>query len=156
MSPRVTTTTWPTPWAVSILVDTGAWYALADASDRHHAEARAFYEEHAGRVSLLTTDLIMGETWTLLNAHLGRPAALRFWGGLRELNVPIVTPEPSDLEAAWRIAQAFPDQAFSLVDCATLAVMERLGVSEAFAFDAHFLVYRYGADLQRAFRCLPS
>ncbi len=140
---------------MSILVDTGAWYALADSADRHHEEARRFYMAQAGRESLVTTDLIAAEAWSLVHAHLGRPAALAFWGGLRDTRVDVVTADAVDLEAAWRIVQAFPDQLFSFVDCTTFAVMERLGLSDAFAFDAHFLVYRYGPGHQKAFRRVP-
>ncbi len=140
---------------MTVLVDTGAWYALADTSDRHHEEARGFYTQTAGTTPLLTTDLIIAETCALLHAHLGRPAALAFWGALREARIPVLAPDPVDLEAAWRIAHAFPDQSFSFVDCATFALMERLGITHAFAFDAHFLVYRFGPDRQRAFHRLP-
>lgn len=140
---------------MSVLVDTGAWYALADASDRHHREARAFYTQHAGTTPLLTTDLVVAETWALLSAHLGRQAALFFWGTLRETKTPVLTPEPADLEVAWRIAQAYLDQAFSFVDCATFAMMERLGINDVFAFDAHFLVYRFGPGRRGGFRRLP-
>jgi hypothetical protein len=34
--------------------------------------------------------------------------------------------------------------------------MERLGIEEAFAFDAHFLVYRFGPRQRRAIRRLPG
>lgn len=140
---------------MSILVDTGAWYAVADTSDRYHEKARGFYAERAGRASLVTTDHILAETWTLLDSHLGRSVALTFWETLRETRIPILTAESSDLEAAWRIVQAFPDQSFSLVDCVTFAIMERFGVTEAFSFDSHFLIYRYGPNRQRAFQRLP-
>ena len=140
---------------MSMLVDTGAWYALADSSDRWHKEARRFYVEHAGKIPLVTTDLIVAETLTLLHAHLGRRAALIYWETLREARIPILTTEPTDLEAAWHIALTFPDQAFSFTDCTTFALMERLGISDAFAFDAHFLVYRFGPGRHRSFRRLP-
>jgi predicted nucleic acid-binding protein len=140
---------------VSILVDTGAWYALADTSDRHHAQARAFYRKQAGTAPFLTTDLIVGETWTLLSAHLGRPAAMAFWSMLRETRLPVLAPEPADFEAAWRIAQAYPDQSFSFVDCATFALMERRGIDRAFAFDAHFLVYRFDQGRRKGFQREP-
>lgn len=104
----------------------------------------------------MTTDLIVAETWTLLCAHLGRAAALTFWETLRITRIPIMTLDPVDLEAAWRIAQAFPDQAFSFTDCTSFALMERLGVLEAFAFDAHFLVYRFGSRRERAFARWPA
>ncbi len=140
---------------MSIFVDTGAWYAIADASDRHHRRASRFYLSRAPESQLVTSDLVLAESWALIASHLGRPAALRFWEGLRNARVPILTVEPADLEAAWRIAQAFPDQDFSFCDCTSFALMERLGIEDAFAFDAHFLVYRHGATRQRAFRRLP-
>lgn len=140
---------------MSMLVDTGAWYAIADSSDRHHQAARRFYTEHAGRTALATTDLIVAEFWALISSHLGRPAALTFWETLRDTRIPILTVETADLEAAWHISQAFPDQAFSFVDCTTFALMERAGISEAFAFDSHFLVYRFGPGRHRAFRRFP-
>lgn len=140
---------------MSTLVDTGGWYALADTADRHHAEARRFYSERAHEAPFATTDLILAETWTLIHAHLGRPAALAFWEGLRDTQIPIVSVEPVDLEAAWRIVQAFPDQTFSLVDCVTFATMERLGITDVFGFDSHFLIYRYGPTRQRAFHRVP-
>ncbi len=140
---------------MNIFVDTGAWYAVADKSDRHHAEAARFYLAHAAQSELVTSDLVLAEAWTLMAAHLGRPAALAFWEALREARFPIVTLEATDLEAAWRIVQAFPDQDFSLTDCTSFALMERLGVDDVFAFDAHFLVYRYGSKRNRAFRRHP-
>lgn len=140
---------------MSMLVDTGAWYALADTSDRHHEEAKAFYAEQAATTRFATTDLIVAETWSLLHSHLGRSSAFIFWETLRETRIPILTVEPVDLEAAWHIAQAFPDQAFSFADCMTFALMERLRIYDAFAFDAHFLVYRFGPGRQRAFRRFP-
>jgi uncharacterized protein len=140
---------------VSILVDTGAWYAVTDTADRHHEEASRFYLDQTSKNTLVTTDLILAETWTLLNSHLGRYAAVIFWETLRETRTPILTIDPVDLEAAWRIAQAFPDQTFSFVDCASFVQMERLAITEAFTFDAHFLTYRYGPQRQRVFRCLP-
>jgi predicted nucleic acid-binding protein len=139
-----------------MLVDTGAWYAVADTSDRHHEQARDFYRAHAAASPFVTTDLILAETWTLLCAHLGRTAALTFWETLRATRTPILTVDPADVEAAWHIVEAFPDQTFSFVDCVSFALMERLGIDEAFAFDSHFLVYRFGAGRRRAFRRLPA
>ncbi len=139
-----------------MLVDTGAWYAVADRSDRHHGRARKFYATEAPRGRLITTDLIVAESWTLLCAHLGRPAAATFWQTLRTTRIPVMPLDSTDLEAAWRIAQAFPDHTFSFTDCTSFALMERLGVHDAFAFDAHFLVYRFGARRERAFARWPA
>ena len=138
-----------------MLVDTGAWYAVTDRSDRYHEEASRFYLAEAPKGRLVTTALIVMETWALLAGRLGRDSALVFWQTLRDTRIPIRTVEPEDLEAAWRIAQVYPDQTFSFTDCTTFALMERLGIHEAFAFDSGFLVYRFGSSRQRAFRRLP-
>ena len=110
-----------------MLVDTGAWYAVADASDRHHEEARRFYLAQAPQGRFVTTDVIVAETWALLSSHLCRAAALTFWETLRETRTTILTIDPVDLESAWHIVHAFPDQAFSFVDCTTFALMARWG-----------------------------
>lgn len=141
---------------VATLVDTGAWYALADTSDRHHRHARVFYLDNIATGRLLTTDLILAETLSLLTGHLGRAAAQTFWGRLRQVPVHVLAPVDADLEAAWRIGQAYPDQTFSFVDCVSFAIMERLGITDVFAFDTRFLVYRFGVRRERAFRRLPA
>ncbi|MEW6187307.1 MAG: PIN domain-containing protein [Thermodesulfobacteriota bacterium] len=138
-----------------MLVDTGAWYAISDTADRHHKKASSFFLDQASKTSLVTTDLILAETWTLLNSHLGRFSAITFWETLRETRIPILSIDQVDLEAAWRITQVFPDQTFSFVDCTTFVLMERMGIDEAFTFDTHFLTYRYGSSKQRSFYCYP-
>ncbi len=114
-----------------------------------------FFWTRRPKTILVTTDLVLAETWALLNSHLGRYSAITFWETLRETRIPILSTDSVDLEASWRIIQAFPDQTFSFVDCTSFALMERLGINEAFTFDAHFLTYRYGPKRQRIFRCLP-
>ena len=51
---------------MSLLVDTGAWYAVADKADRHHQEAGRFFLDQAPKTTMVTTDLILAETWALL------------------------------------------------------------------------------------------
>jgi uncharacterized protein len=58
---------------------------------------------------------------------------------------------PADFEKAFAIAEVFPDQKFSLIDRTSFAVMERLGVHRAVAYDHDFAVYRFGRDRRRAF-----
>ena len=47
-----------------ILVDTSAYFALADRTDRHHRSAVAFVREND--IPLVTTDLIVVETLNLV------------------------------------------------------------------------------------------
>ncbi len=106
-------------------------------------------------MSFVTTDLVLSETFTLLSLRLGRPAALAFWDGLRQARIPILPVTSQELDAAWRIIGAFPDHAFSVTDATTFALMERLAIRDAFAFDHHFHLYRYGVERRSSLRVHP-
>lgn len=138
-----------------LFVDTGAFYALADRSDRHHHAARAAWLEAAESDELLTTDHVVVETWLLLRARLGRPAAIRWWDAFRRGAVNVIGVTSRDFERAREIVDRWQDQDFSLVDCTSFAVLERLGIGRAFAFDSHFRVVRLGERRDRALTLVP-
>jgi predicted nucleic acid-binding protein len=100
---------------------------------------------------LLTTDHILVETWVLLRHRLGRSAAERFWEAVRQGASALEPVGVADLEVAWSIGEAFPDQDFSVVVRTSFAVMQRLGISHVATLDSDFAVYRYGAGRNRAF-----
>ena len=102
----------------------------------------------------VTTDHILVETWLLLNSRYGRPAAERFWDGIRRGAARVEIVSAGDLEAAWATGDAFPDQDFSIVDRTSFAVMERLGITKVASFDDDFAVYRYGRGRERAFELI--
>ena len=127
---------------MNIFVDTGAFYALADASDTRHDSAKIFYAAAIREHRFFTTNFVLVESWLLIRNKLGYPTAQKFFDGIRRGIVKIVDVSSSDLDQAWQILFDYGDQEFSLVDAASFAVMERLGTSTAFSFDAHFRVYR--------------
>ena len=136
---------------MSVFVDTSAFYAAADATDANHARVREVFDRGQ---SLVTSTCVLAESWRLLNRRLGRGPAQAFWAAVRDGAVEMVTVGAGDLERAWRIAQDFPDQAFSLVDMTSFSVMERTGLARVAAFDHHFAVYRYGPRRDRAFEII--
>jgi predicted nucleic acid-binding protein len=136
---------------MSLFVDTSAWYAAADKSDRSNKRAKRLLMT-AER--LITTDHVLVETWLLIRHRLGRPAAETFWERLRAgvARVEVVT--ATDVEAAWGIGEAFSDQDFSIVDRTSFAVIDRLGIHRVVAFDDDFAVVRFGRDRRRALEVL--
>jgi predicted nucleic acid-binding protein len=44
----------------------------------------------------------------------------------------------SDVARAWQVYSTHRDKAWSVTDCVSKVVIERLGVEYAFAFDVHF------------------
>ncbi|HSH61180.1 MAG TPA: PIN domain-containing protein [Acidimicrobiales bacterium] len=135
---------------MTLFVDTSAWYAAADAGDRNNARARRILQTDP---SLLTSDHVLVESWSLLRHRLHRDAAERFWGRLRA-GVSIEPVGQADLETAWGIGAAYPDQDFSIVDRTSFALMQRLGVHTAASFDSDFAVFRFGPRRERAFNVL--
>ena len=136
---------------MSLFVDTSAWYAAADRSDSSHDRAKTILSRGE---RLVTTDHILVETWLLLRHRLGRPAAERFWDGLRAGVAAIEMITMADLESAWAIGRIFPDQDFSMVDRTSFAVMQRLGIQRVATFDNDFAIFRYGRDLNRTFEVI--
>jgi predicted nucleic acid-binding protein len=135
---------------VSLFVDTSIWYAAADASDNADSRARKIL---SSREPLVTTDHVLVETWTLLRNRIHRAAAERFWQGLIAGAVMLEPVGMTDIEAAWQIGLAYPDQDFSLVDRTSFAVMQRLGLDRAASLDEHFTVVASGRGARRHSRC---
>ncbi|MEZ4416148.1 MAG: PIN domain-containing protein [Gemmatimonadota bacterium] len=136
---------------MSLFVDTSVWYAAADSADVSNARAQ---EILLSGEPLITSDHVLLETFTLLRWRIHRRAAEAFWGGLRRGVATLECVGPADLEAAWSIGEAFPDQDFSLADRTSFAIMERLGLERAASFDDDFAVYRWGPGRRRAFEVL--
>jgi predicted nucleic acid-binding protein len=136
---------------LTLFVDTSVWFAAVVAKDVWNPNAKAILAREPDRV---TTDHVLVETWQLLNARGRRDAAERLWSSVRGGIARLEFVTPVDLEAAWSIGEAFPDQDFSIVDRTSFAVMERLGVTLAASYDGHFAIYRYGRKRDRAFEVL--
>lgn len=124
---------------------------MADRGDSVHQRAKAALRSGE---RFLTTDHILVETWTLLHVRLGRAVADRFWAGIRSGAAELEHVGPADLELAWAIGEAFPDQDFSIVDRTSFAVMQRLGIHRVVSFDSDFAIYRFGPRRERAFEVL--
>lgn len=126
-----------------ILVDTSAVYALLDADDRWHSAAREALETiKRSREEPLLTNFLVAECHALLLARLGSGIARRWLFG----NVwPIERVSPEDEERAAEILRRYRDKTFSYADAASFAVMERLGIRRAVAFDPHFRQYGFEA-----------
>jgi predicted nucleic acid-binding protein len=123
-----------------LFVDSGGWLALANVDDRYHAVAAASYPAFLARYRrLLTTTLVVAETYVALRLALGHAAAVRFLDLLdaspRILRVPVDRRLESDAEMMLR---KFHDQRFSYTDAVSFAVMRARGISDTFAFDQHF------------------
>ncbi|HEU5430549.1 MAG TPA: PIN domain-containing protein [Thermomicrobiales bacterium] len=119
-------------------IDASAIVALVDANDRSHAAAVATYQDLLAQgYRLFTIDFVIAEAFDLLRVGVGSETA-RAW--LRDHRLPIYRADEADLEQAKRLLldeRAPAERSFA--DAVSFAVMDRLGVADAFAVDRHFL-----------------
>ena len=137
----------------SVFVDTTIWYAAADEGDAHSKVAKSLLTEHAG--TLVTSDLVLAELWNLLNARANHHTANRVVAAVATGIARVECTTDADLDVAAAALAAFEDQAFSLTDRTSWALMERLAITDALALDADFRVYRYGPQRRQAFAVRP-
>jgi len=127
-----------------VFVDTSAYIALADKNDANHLAATTIYPRLTAerQYYLFTTNFILSETYAWVLTRLSREVAIAVLEGV--IQSPATTIErvsAKDEARAWHIITTYTDKNFSLVDAMSFAVMERLHIQDAFAFDRHFTQY---------------
>lgn len=125
-----------------VFVDTSAWYAITDRTDTDHPSAAATLKRLANsRARLVTTGHVLAELHRLTLHRSHRQAAAE---AVRRIvstpRVELVHADAADLDAALGWIDRFADQDFTLTDAIGFAVMDRLGMRRAFAYDADFTV----------------
>lgn len=124
-----------------ILVDTSALYALLDADDRWHSAARSAFEAiKRSREEPLLTNFLVAECHALLLSRLGGDLARRW---LLTNVWPVERATGTDEERAVEILRRYDEKTFSYTDAVSFAVMERLRIRRAVAFDPHFRQYGF-------------
>jgi len=127
-----------------IFIDTGAWFAVAVRDDPDHVAAMRWLARN--REPLVTTDYVLAETATLIRMRdktaRGHRLAVRLATSILKEEAAILQDVTGqDLQHALNVFRDYTEHLFSFVDCTSFAVMERLGITHAFAFDRHFDEY---------------
>jgi predicted nucleic acid-binding protein len=128
---------------MTVFIDTGAWIAIADSNDQYSKEAGRIYTNLIlKRGQIVTSDLILVETYNLLLRTIGNSATIGFAERLEAIPfLKVVSITLHDQERAWKILEKYDDKHFSFTDCTSFALMERLKIKTAFAFDSHFIQF---------------
>jgi predicted nucleic acid-binding protein len=118
-------------------VDSSFWIAFVAPRDAHHAEAEAIWQASPG--ALVTTNHVVGETWTFLRRRADHRKATWFLDRLARSPSLTSVHVDEDLEAeAWRWLRRHDERAYSFVDATSFALMRRRRLREALAFDGDF------------------
>ena len=133
----------------SVFLDTGYVIALEAADDQHHDVAVQHWRGFTTQLPpLATTSYVFDEVVTFFNSRNQHAKAGEIGNRLlRSPTVQLVHVNEALFYDAWRYFTQHSDKSYSLTDCVSFIVMERLGIRTALAFDQHFV--------QAGFKKLP-
>jgi predicted nucleic acid-binding protein len=130
----------------AMFLDSGAIYALADASDLDHGAVRGVYADAARR--FVTHELILVEVFSLITKRLHKAAAINIVGALRvSPRLEIVPLTPGLLSAGWDRCRRFADKDWDWIDRVSFELMNQRGLREALSLDRHFVQAGFTAPL---------
>ena len=127
--------------------DTGYWIALANTRDELHLRARAWSERLIA--TLVTTDAVLIEVADAFSGVTWRAVATELIEDV--LSDPDITVVPLDrtlFERGFGRYRARRDKDWGLTDCISFVIMEDRGISEALAYDQHFVQAGFRALLR--------
>ncbi|HEV8634070.1 MAG TPA: PIN domain-containing protein [Chloroflexota bacterium] len=123
---------------MSCFVDSSGLMAVFDANDPRRAAAETVLRRlRAEDALLVSTNYVVLETWSIAQRRFGLQAVRTLQADI--LPLLVVQWVDEQIHAA-AVAALFASgrRQLSLVDCTSLEVMRRLGISRVFAFDPHF------------------
>ncbi len=121
-----------------IFVDTSFWVALRNRRDSNHSLALQLFDSHAAR-GLVTSNHVLGETWTCLRRKAGHAASVGFLDAVEHSHtLQVLRVDPNMEEEALVWLRRHDEREYSFVDATSFALMRATKVWEALAFDGDF------------------
>jgi predicted nucleic acid-binding protein len=122
-----------------IFADTSFLIAGTDERDSHHDAALRLFEEVADR-RIMTTNHVLGETWTWLRRKRWHALAVEFLDSIggegHHIEVAHLSEELEDEALDW--LRRHDEREYSFVDATSFAYMRARRITEALAFDGDF------------------
>ncbi len=125
---------------MAALLDTGFLLAVIDADDNFHAACAAALEAEPNP---LLPDVVLPELAYLILRELGHQALARFLRSIAVGELVRVPTATQDLDRAAELLEKYADNRIDFVDCAIVAMAERLKLTKVLTVDRrHFTIFR--------------
>ncbi len=126
-----------------VYVDTSALIALATATDRYHPAAVEYFRKAMDDgVRFIVGRPVLVEYIDGVAKRVGKPEAIKELRLLESTAVMRIEPDIEEDHSLGReLFLRYDDQAIDMTDSLSFAIMDRLGLKEAFTFDRDFVVH---------------
>jgi predicted nucleic acid-binding protein len=125
-----------------ILVDTGAWLALADRGDAYHVRCREFFR--ANREPLMTTYPVLVECVHLMFSRIGVAKTLAWVETLHAQGIGILPMQAGHLPRLSELMRQYADLPMDLADASLVLLAEECGEGRIVSTDERdFHTYRW-------------
>ena len=123
-----------------IFADTFYWVALINSQDNWHQRVREVTSS-LKNVELVTTDEVLVEVLNFMSAQVAnrRRRTVEFIDDLLQNPRPQIIPQNREsFLQGFELYRRRPDKEYSLTDCISMTVMQRLKIGEVLTHDNHF------------------
>jgi predicted nucleic acid-binding protein len=125
-----------------ILVDTGAWLALADKGDAYHVRSREFFRTN--REPLITTYPVLVESVHLMFKRIGTVKTLAWLDTMSRQQVDVFAMTVDHLPRLTALMRQYSDLPMDLADASLVLLAEELGEGRIVSSDERdFHAYRW-------------
>ena len=126
-----------------IYVDTSAFYALIDRSDRYHVQASSLWPTLLeDDVALITSNYVVWETVGLLKKRIGFAAANLWCKDILGV-LDVFWVNANTHHRAYQLWLNLGRRGLSLVDCVSFVTMYQHEIEKVFCFKPHFLEHGF-------------
>lgn len=135
-----------------VFADTGYWIAIIDQQDVLHQKAITLAMEvgDAG-AGIITSEMVLVEVLTYFAKHgpYWRAVAVGMMAqAMKDPSITVVPQTSRQFRAALDFYTQRPDKQWSPTDCASFLIMQERNITEALAYDEHFVQAGFRALLR--------
>ncbi len=122
-----------------IFIDTNAFIALYSAKDQFNNLANSINKKLLKEYDYMTTNYVIDETITGLNAKANHMSAVEFYEDIKKSNfIEIIYINEMLEKEAFHLFKGYSDKGFSFTDCTSFVIMKHYKLKTAFTNDHHF------------------
>jgi predicted nucleic acid-binding protein len=133
----------------AVFADTGYWIALIHPKDRLRPSALSASDQLMG-VKIITSEMVLTEVLNSFSRskYLRKAAADAVVAIAKDPTVEVVPQTRQLFREALSLYAERTDKEWSLTDCASFAIMKRMGIDQALTDDHHFIQNGFEALLK--------